>query len=107
MLDVLYLAAAGQHASAGATDNSQPMSDINNRQATATYETLDVNAQHRMNYQHLPPQRRQDHDYYNLGSSASTNDISPYAELDINRQQAPDYEPVSYTHLTLPTNREV
>ena len=93
MLDVCTL-----HASAGATDNSQPMSDINNRQATATYETLEANAQQPVSYQQLPPQRRQDHDYYNLDSSASTNDISPYAELDINRQQAPDYEQLETQH---------
>jgi len=74
------------------------MSDMNNRQGTATYETLDVNAQHPVNYQHLPPQRRQDHDYYNLDSSASTNDISPYAELDINRQRAPVYEQLETQH---------
>jgi len=71
----VYFAAAKQHSVAGATDNSQPMSDTNNGQAIG-----------------------HDHDYCNLGSSVNTNDISLYAELDINRQRAPVYEQLKIQH---------
>ena len=70
-----FAAAAKQRSVAGATDNSQPMSDIDNRQAIG-----------------------HDNDYCNLSSSVNTNDISLYAELDINRQRAPVYEQLSIQH---------
>jgi len=71
----VYFAAAKQHSVAGATDNSQPMSDTNNGQAIG-----------------------HNNDYCNLGSSVNINDISLYAELDINRQRAPVYEQLNIQH---------
>jgi len=72
----VYFAAAKQHSVAGATDNSQPMSDTNNRQAIG-----------------------HNNDYCNLGSSVNINDISLYAELrDINRRPAPVYEQLKIQH---------
>ena len=87
----MYFAAARQHSYGGATDISQPMTDMDNRGATAIYERLDVNTHQPVSYQQLPPQTGHDRDYYNLGSSANTDDISPYEQLDISIQRPAVY----------------
>ena len=88
--------ATKQHSNESATDNSQPMSDIVNRQAATTYDTLDVNRQRPVNYQQLPPQTGDGHGYYNIGSSANTNtDTTPYEQLDIHAQRPAVYDKLS------------
>ena len=77
-------------------DNSQPMSDIMNRQGTTTYEPLDENRQRPVSYQQLPPQTGHGHGHYNVGSLANTNtDTTPYEQLDIRAQRPPVYDKLS------------
>ena len=77
----------------GVTDNnSQPLSDISNRQPTMTYEALDVNTQRPVNYQQLPSQTGHQHDYYNVDSSSDNDKTTPYEELNVNTQRPAVYE---------------
>jgi len=82
--------AAKQESSEGARDNSQPMSDIIDRQGMTTYEPLDVNTQGPVSYQQLPSQTG--HGYYNVGSSADTDATTPYEQLNVNTQRPPVYD---------------
>lgn len=54
------VSATKHHSSeAGATDNSQPLSDM----TTTTYEQLDESARRPVNYEQLPSQTGQQHEY--------------------------------------------
>jgi len=82
--------AARQPSAEGATDNSQPMSDIITRQGTIQYEPLDVNRQGPVSYEQLPSQTGHEREHYNVGRPDNTN--TPYEQLNINTQRPPVYD---------------
>ena len=103
-----------RQSSEGATDNSQPLSDIINTPSPTIYEQLDENSVRPVNYQQSPTETEYEPAYDYINDFSNVNTVGPYEELNIDARRPPNYQqlptqtgdaPSPYEQLNVDTRR--